>query len=51
MKTYRVWIEQINQTYIDVKADEIKDAIFKAKQRWRDESCPEILDIIELTSK
>ena len=37
MTAYRVWIGQINQTYVDVKADNISEARYKAARKWREE--------------
>lgn len=33
--TYRVWIEQVNQVYVDVKATDTEDARPKAYRKWR----------------
>ena len=48
MKKYRVWIEQVNATYIDVKARSEEDAKNKALFRWRKEAWPETSDIQEM---
>jgi len=37
MKKYRVWIEQVNQTYVDVEAESIEEAKEKAYRKWRRE--------------
>ena len=36
-KTYRVWIAQVNQTYVDVKAVDENDAKVKGYRVWRNE--------------
>ena len=36
-KTYRVWFNQINQTYVDVKAKDAEEAKEKAYLKWRRE--------------
>ncbi len=36
-KTYRVWIAQVNQTYVDVKAVDEDDAKAKGYRAWRNE--------------
>jgi hypothetical protein len=49
LKTYRVWIDQINQTYIDVKATNTVDAQDKACRKWRrEEAFPNVSDTQEL---
>lgn len=40
MKTYRVYIEQINQQYYDVKANSREAAISKAEREWKKENGP-----------
>lgn len=37
MKTrkFRVWIEQVNQTYVDVSATDLEQAKEKAVRKWR----------------
>lgn len=37
MPTYRVWVEQVNQTYLDVKAKNPRDAEEKGYREWRRE--------------
>ena len=37
LKVYRVWIEQVNQTYVDVRAADEDDAIEKGYRKWRRE--------------
>jgi len=51
MNTYRVWIRQINETYIDVKAKDSTDAFLKAKQQWREENGPEVRRVEEIDEK
>ena len=36
-RTYRVWIAQVNQTYVDVKSSSSDEAYEKAKLKWRRE--------------
>ena len=33
--TYRVWIEQVNQTYVDVRATDEEDAKERGYRYWR----------------
>jgi len=40
LKTYRVYIEQINQQYYDVKANSRDAAIPKAEREWKKENGP-----------
>tara|TARA_R110000772_G_scaffold162415_3_gene273635 strand:- start:118 stop:300 length:183 start_codon:yes stop_codon:yes gene_type:complete len=35
--SYRVWIEQVNQTWVDVKASDESEAKEKAYRKWRKE--------------
>ena len=35
--TYRVWIEQVNQTYVDVDARNEEEAREKGYRKWRRE--------------
>ena len=51
MKKWRVWFEQINQTYIDVEARTEDSAILKAKREWREENEPLMGDIQERAEK
>jgi hypothetical protein len=34
---YRVWVEQVNQTYVDVRAADEEDAREKGYRKWRRE--------------
>ena len=44
--TFRVWIEQVNQTYVDVRANSVAEAKSKACRKWRREYAdPSISDI------
>ena len=36
-KTFRVWIDQVNATFVDVKADSESDATEKGYEKWRNE--------------
>ena len=51
MKKWRVWFEQINQTYIDVEARTEDSAILKAKREWQEENKPRVGAIQELVRK
>jgi hypothetical protein len=42
MKTYRVYFDQVNTTFIDVEATTIDDAMDKADKKWHDENGPRI---------
>jgi len=45
-KTYRVWIEQVNQTYVDVKASDDIEAAEKAVRKWKREyACATVADV------
>lgn len=49
MKTYRVWIAQVNQTYVDVQASDHENAIESAQLKWKREcSYPTVLDVREI---
>ena len=37
LKVYRVWIEQVNQTYVDVRALDEDDASERGYRKWRRE--------------
>lgn len=45
---WRVWIEQINQTYIDVTGTGIEDATDRARRKWRNEDAIPIVTHIQL---
>jgi len=37
-KKYRVWIEQINQTVVEVRAKDRNEAVEKALRKWKRET-------------
>ena len=41
---YRVWLGQVNATYIDVNATSLVEAEDKALREWRREYGPQVLD-------
>lgn len=48
-RKYRVWIEQVNQCYIDVVAKDEDQASDKAAAKWRkDEATPQVSSVKEL---
>lgn len=47
MKTYRVYIRQVNQTYIDVKARTIEGAEGKACREWLKQNGPSVMSVVE----
>jgi hypothetical protein len=51
-KRFRVLLEQINQTYMDVQACGPDEACAKALAKWRrEEAWPAVLDCKEIDSK
>jgi hypothetical protein len=51
MPNYRVWIEQINATYVEVKAPSSSQAKERAERKWRREYAqPVIVDLRELSA-
>ena len=44
---YRVWIEQVNQTFIDVYADSTEEAMDKAYKKWRKEYAHSRMSCVE----
>jgi len=42
MNKYRVWINTINGTYIDVKAQTLESAKKKAKRKWQKVNQPQV---------
>jgi hypothetical protein len=47
-KSFRVWIAQVNQTYVDVKAADRDDAVEKAQRKWKREFVgARVLDVRE----
>lgn len=45
--TYRVWIDQVNQTYVDVVAQNKGEAIEKGYLKWRSEHAHSRVSYIE----
>jgi len=43
MKKWRIYFEQINQTYLDVEARTEDSARLKAEREWREENPPRII--------
>jgi len=37
LETYRVWVSQVNATYLDVKASDEEDAKEKGYRKWKRE--------------
>jgi hypothetical protein len=51
-RRYRVWFEQINQTYYDVEGQNECDAQVNAMDKWRDDfHSPIMEDIQELSNR
>lgn len=48
MKKFRVYIEQVNQTYYDVAADDAMAARTLARRQWLTETRPQITSVEEL---
>ena len=47
-KKYRVWFDQINQTYFDVVGESKECAVSKARKEWMNNySYPDVSDIME----
>ncbi len=44
---FRVYIEQVNQTYFDVEAKNQEEAKLKAGKEWKQENYPRILSVEE----
>ena len=44
-KKFRVYFEQINQTYYDVSADSMIEAVAKAGRDWRRDHGPRVLEV------
>lgn len=50
LKYYRVYIQQINQTYVEVNAFDDIEAMAKAKEKWRKEcAIPHVVWVDETT--
>ena len=45
MKVYRVWFQQINQTYIDTEAPSDVEAVKIAREIWKQENDPSCIHI------
>lgn len=51
VKNWRVWIAQVNQTYVDVDANDRDEAEIKASRKWRREhASATILDTVRLSA-
>lgn len=50
-KTYRVWIEQVNQTFVDVEATSAEDAKEKGYRKWRKEDAHARISDVQVQSK
>jgi len=48
MKRFRVYISQVNQTYIDVSASNSDVAERKAEKQWYKENGPSVMSTAEL---
>lgn len=46
-ETYRVWIEQVNQTYLDVVAQNEDEAKEKGYRKWRREDGHSCISYVE----
>ena len=44
---YRVWIEQVNQTFVDVYADSTEEAMERAYKKWRKEDARSRISYVE----
>lgn len=51
MKTYRVYISQVNQQYYDVKANGKTSAMAKAEKLWKQENGPSVCAVEEQEAK
>jgi chloramphenicol 3-O-phosphotransferase len=47
LKSYRVWIHQVNQTYVDVKATDEWSAREKGYEKWRKEEAHSEVSYVE----
>jgi hypothetical protein len=47
-KKYRVYFNQINQTYIDIDASNPEEARIKAEKEWIKENPPDVMGLPEL---
>jgi len=49
MAIFRVWLAQVNQTYLDVEAADSEAAKARAYRKWRQEEAhTQILDVVEV---
>jgi hypothetical protein len=48
LSTYRVWLEQVNQTYVDVRALDEEDARDKGYRKWRREYAGTSISSVQL---
>jgi len=46
LKSYRVWFEQVNQTYVDVDASNEESAKVEAVYQWQRQNLPPAIDCI-----
>jgi len=44
---YRVWLEQINQQWVEVIADSEREAMDKARRKWRRDVAQPMVTYIE----
>ena len=51
MKKYRVWVEQVNQTWLDVEAKDKHEAREKGYKKWRKEYAHSYVSYIEVVCK
>ncbi len=52
MKVFRVWIAQVNQTFVDVKAETADEAREKGYDKWRrSEAHSHAIDVVEIDKK
>jgi len=42
MNHYRVYFDQVNQTYIDVEARTLESAMLKAEREWKQDNQPHL---------
>lgn len=49
-KTYRVYVSQVNQTYVDVRAANANEAHEKGYAKWRKEEAHSRVSSVELIS-
>lgn len=49
-KQYRVYINQINQTFVNVEAKDQTSAIAKALKQWKKENEPSVMSVAVLNN-